>query len=213
MVIIEGVSAGRIEWAHLLAFLIWVEAPRELRCAGGSSATATAALPLWQGWMADEDAYVARDRPDARADVVVDGSVGALSAGSRRQRPTGSDDGVGVQPPGRPGQPIDRAGHRDRRDHAPVGAEHRRRDRRDAGLALGDARRPASAAHRRQRRGGEPCPAQRRRPPRPRGSQASSTCAADPAVIGSSAPTGTVSRSPLDRSAAATQRRTLPARR
>ena len=45
------------------------------------------------------------------------------------------------------------------------------------------------------------------------GSQASSTCAADPAVIGSSAPTGTVSRSPLCRSAAATQRRIDPSRR
>ena len=36
-------------------------------------------------------------------------------------------------------------------------------------------------------------------------SQASSTWAADPAVIGRAAPTGTVSRSPLARSAAATQ--------
>ena len=36
-------------------------------------------------------------------------------------------------------------------------------------------------------------------------SQASSTCAAEPAVIGSAAPTGTVSRRPLARSAAATQ--------
>ncbi len=39
-------------------------------------------------------------------------------------------------------------------------------------------------------------------------SQASSTWAAEPAVIGSAAPTGTVSRSPLARSAAATQTRT-----
>ena len=43
-------------------------------------------------------------------------------------------------------------------------------------------------------------------------SQASSTCAAEPAVIGSAAPTGTVSRSPLARSAAATQTRTSPCR-
>lgn len=39
-------------------------------------------------------------------------------------------------------------------------------------------------------------------------SQASSTWAAEPAVIGSAAPTGTVSRSPLARSAAATHTRT-----
>ena len=43
-------------------------------------------------------------------------------------------------------------------------------------------------------------------------SQASSTWAADPAVIGSAAPTGTVSRSPLARSAAATQTRTSACR-
>src|SRR3954462_15992954 len=45
------------------------------------------------------------------------------------------------------------------------------------------------------------------------GSHASSTCAAEPAVMGSSEPTGTVSRSPLDRSAATTQCRTSPDRR
>jgi hypothetical protein len=44
-------------------------------------------------------------------------------------------------------------------------------------------------------------------------SQASRTCAADPAVIGSAEPTGTVSRSPDARSAAATQIRTSDWRR
>ncbi len=74
VVIIEGVSAGRIEWAHLLSFTIWVETARKIRLQRGLARDGEAALPLWEQWMADEDAYVARDRPDARADVVVDGT-------------------------------------------------------------------------------------------------------------------------------------------
>ncbi len=44
------------------------------------------------------------------------------------------------------------------------------------------------------------------------GVKASSACAADPAVMGSRAPTGTVSRSPDARSAAATHTREAPSR-
>jgi hypothetical protein len=44
------------------------------------------------------------------------------------------------------------------------------------------------------------------------GVKASSACAADPAVMGSRAPTGTVSRSPLVRSAAAMHTRVAPSR-
>jgi uridine kinase len=74
IVLVEGVSASRIEWAHLLSFVIWVAAPRELRLRRGLDRDGEGALPQWENWMADEDAYVARDRPDTRADVVVDGS-------------------------------------------------------------------------------------------------------------------------------------------
>jgi uridine kinase len=73
VVIVEGVSAGRIEWAHLLAFLIWVDTPRELRLRRGLERDGEQYLPLWHQWMAGEDDYVARDRPDYRADLVVDG--------------------------------------------------------------------------------------------------------------------------------------------
>ena len=57
-----------------------------------------------------------------------------------------------------------------------------------------------------------------RAPRRPRftrsgSSQASRTWAAEPAVMGSADPTGTVSRSPVARSAAATQIRESPWRR
>ncbi|HEX3908714.1 MAG TPA: aminodeoxychorismate synthase [Mycobacteriales bacterium] len=74
VVIIEGVSASRVEWAHMLSFAIWVETPRDVRLRRGLQRDGAAALPLWEQWMADEADYVARDRPDVRADVVVDGT-------------------------------------------------------------------------------------------------------------------------------------------
>jgi uridine kinase len=74
VVVIDGVSSSRIEWAHVLSFAIWVETPRELRLRRGLERDGEAALPLWEQWMAAEDDYVARDRPDTRADVVVDGT-------------------------------------------------------------------------------------------------------------------------------------------
>ena len=73
-VVVEGVSASRIEWAHLLSFAIWVETPRDIRLRRGLGRDGDAARPLWERWMAEEDDYVARDRPDARADVVVAGT-------------------------------------------------------------------------------------------------------------------------------------------
>jgi uridine kinase len=74
VVIVEGVSASRSEWARLLAFSIWVETPRRLRLQRGLDRDGSDFLEQWEVWMAAEDAYVARDRPDVRADVVVDGT-------------------------------------------------------------------------------------------------------------------------------------------
>jgi uridine kinase len=74
IVLVEGVSSSRVEWAHLLSFAIWVETPRAIRLRRGLDRDGEAALPQWEKWMAEEDGYVARDRPDARADIVVDGT-------------------------------------------------------------------------------------------------------------------------------------------
>lgn len=72
IVIIEGVSSSRSEWAAHLAFAVWVDAPREVRLRRGLERDGEGATALWAGWMADEDAYVARDLPNERADLVVD---------------------------------------------------------------------------------------------------------------------------------------------
>lgn len=72
--IIEGVSASRREWADLLCFSIWVDTPRDERLRRGLDRDGAAARPLWEGWMASEDAFFALDRPWERADAVVSGS-------------------------------------------------------------------------------------------------------------------------------------------
>jgi uridine kinase len=74
VVIVEGVSSSRSEWAELLAFSIWIETPRRERLRRGLERDGPAFAEQWEVWMAAEDAYVARDRPEVRADVVVDGT-------------------------------------------------------------------------------------------------------------------------------------------
>jgi uridine kinase len=74
VVLVEGVSSSRSEFAELLAFRIWVETPRPVRLQRGVARDGPGFLAQWEVWMAAEDAYVARDRPDVRADVVVDGT-------------------------------------------------------------------------------------------------------------------------------------------
>lgn len=74
IVIIEGVSSGRREWADSLSFVIWVETPRALRLRRGLERDGGQAADDWGRWMADEDAHYARDPTRERADLVVDGT-------------------------------------------------------------------------------------------------------------------------------------------
>lgn len=74
IVIIEGVSAGRAEWAEHLSLVIWVETPRDERLRRGVERDGVDALDDWDGWMAAEDAHYARDPTRERAHVEVDGT-------------------------------------------------------------------------------------------------------------------------------------------
>jgi uridine kinase len=74
IVIIEGVSAGRSEWAAHLSYLIWIETPREERLRRGVERDGIAALDDWESWMAGEDAHYERDPTRERADVLLDGT-------------------------------------------------------------------------------------------------------------------------------------------
>ncbi len=73
--IVEGVTASREAFAPYLAYAIWVEAPPELRLRRGFDRDGQDALGQWQAWMAEEELYRARERPDERADTVVRGDA------------------------------------------------------------------------------------------------------------------------------------------
>jgi uridine kinase len=74
-IVLEGVSASREAFQPFLTYSIWVETPRELRLARGLERDGEDARPQWKRWMAEEDAYVERERPQERADVIVRGDA------------------------------------------------------------------------------------------------------------------------------------------
>ncbi|TDP41004.1 AAA domain-containing protein [Nocardia ignorata] len=73
VLILEGVSAARAAVRDRLSLSIWVETPRDTRLRRGLDRDGAQALPLWQRWMAAEDAHFAADRTPDHADVIVDG--------------------------------------------------------------------------------------------------------------------------------------------
>ena len=71
-VLVEGVSAVRHELALAWDLTIWVDAPREIRLARIRDRDGEAALPRWLAdWLPSEQAYVARERPQDRVDLIV----------------------------------------------------------------------------------------------------------------------------------------------
>jgi uridine kinase len=73
--VLEGVSASREAFQPFLTYSIWVETPRELRLSRGLERDGEEARPQWEQWMAEEDAYVERERPHERADVILRGDT------------------------------------------------------------------------------------------------------------------------------------------
>jgi glycosidase len=73
VVLLEGVSSGREATRDRLSYLIWLEAPPERRLQRGLARDGDSARPDWELWMAEEDAFYARDPVRAQADLVVDG--------------------------------------------------------------------------------------------------------------------------------------------
>lgn len=82
--IIEGVSSSRREFRPYLAAAIWVATPREECLRRGLQRDGQEALDQWLQWQAEEDRYVARDRPDKQADLVVSGANGEPWPGPQR---------------------------------------------------------------------------------------------------------------------------------
>jgi uridine kinase len=74
VVVVEGVSSTRREVRAPWALTVWVEASRKVRLARALERDGEALLPRWlEHWMPSEDAYVAREDPQARVDLIVPG--------------------------------------------------------------------------------------------------------------------------------------------
>ncbi len=81
IVVIEGVSATRCEVEAPWDLTVWVRAPVAVRRERAVARDGTAMWPTWeQRWIPEELAWLARDRADERADLVVDGT--GLAAGT-----------------------------------------------------------------------------------------------------------------------------------
>lgn len=73
LMILEGVTASREAFAPFVTYSIWVDALADVRLKRGLDRDGPDALEQWQAWMAEEDRYLERERPDERADLVIEG--------------------------------------------------------------------------------------------------------------------------------------------
>ena len=76
IVIVEGVTAGRREWAQHLSYVIWIDTPRDVRLRRALERDGPEALADWQLWMDEEDTHYRKDPTRERADLIVDGTTG-----------------------------------------------------------------------------------------------------------------------------------------
>lgn len=73
--IVEGVSATRSEVCAPWDLTIWVEAPRDVRLRRAVARDGESMLPKWlNDWLPSEEAYVGREHPERRVDLIVNGS-------------------------------------------------------------------------------------------------------------------------------------------
>lgn len=70
-VILEGVTASREAFRPYLAYAIWIDAAPEVRLARGLRRDGNAAKDQWLLDMANEDAYMARERPADHANALI----------------------------------------------------------------------------------------------------------------------------------------------
>ena len=75
-VIIEGVGASQASVRAELDVIIWMQTPQAVRESRDAVRVAAGEISAasYAGWMAEENAYMAADRPWQHADLIVDGS-------------------------------------------------------------------------------------------------------------------------------------------
>ncbi|MGH3089884.1 MAG: uridine kinase, partial [Rubrobacteraceae bacterium] len=74
VLVVEGVGSGARAASPRLSFLVWVEAPKDLRMRRGIERDGEAFRPHWEMWARQEEAMFAEERTRERADLLVDGS-------------------------------------------------------------------------------------------------------------------------------------------
>ncbi len=74
LVILDGVSSTRAEVAAPWDLTIWVDTPENVRLDRALVRDGAAMLPMWHDvWLPEEEAYVAREDPLSRVDLIVSG--------------------------------------------------------------------------------------------------------------------------------------------
>lgn len=82
IMILEGVGSLRKEFRDYISIDIFVNTPREICLQRGierdvnndTGKTEAEIAAMWEKWASNEDAYIARDKPQEYADIVIDGT-------------------------------------------------------------------------------------------------------------------------------------------
>lgn len=85
VLLVEGVGSASLVAEPFAPFVVWVEAPEDVRLARGLARDGAALEGEWRRWMVDESAHHRAHRTRERADVVLDGEgrvVGGRAAGT-----------------------------------------------------------------------------------------------------------------------------------
>ena len=76
LVVVEGVSCTRAEVRLPWDLTIWVDAPRDVRLQRALERDGPDMMSRWlDDWMPSEEAYAARECPQERVDLIVDGTA------------------------------------------------------------------------------------------------------------------------------------------
>ncbi len=71
LLVLEGVGAGALALAPFRSLLVWVQAADEVRRERAIGRDGEPFARQWDRWAAQEQAYLSRDDPRSRADVLV----------------------------------------------------------------------------------------------------------------------------------------------
>ncbi|MEM6898891.1 MAG: hypothetical protein AAF583_03850 [Pseudomonadota bacterium] len=80
IMILEGVSSSRSKFADFIGFRVFVDTPKEICLERGIERDTGAGLReedverMWAEWFAEEEEYMRRDNPKAKADIILDGT-------------------------------------------------------------------------------------------------------------------------------------------